>query len=206
MVRSPGGLDSVEFDLALASLRQERFRPEITIDEAPAPQRLAPHAVALTAEILDPADSEADAIATGRLVVLHDPEGVDSWAGTFRVVSYARADLEADLAGDHLLTSVGWSWLQDALAEEGAAHHSLGGTVTRVFSEGFGSLVDSGANGQIEIRASWTPDGPPEDLGRHARAWACVLSSAAGLIPEAAGVTRLGRPSTPQPGVMTTSP
>jgi hypothetical protein len=53
VVHSPGGLDSVDFDRALASLRQERFRPEITIVEAPAPQRLAPHAVALTAEILD---------------------------------------------------------------------------------------------------------------------------------------------------------
>lgn len=186
-----------DFDRALASLREQRYRPELIIDEAPAPQRLAPHAVALTAEILSPDDSEADPIATGRLVVLHDPDGVDSWEGTFRIVSFVRATLETDLATDPLLPSVGWSWLVDALAAEDAMGRALGGTVTRVTSEGFGTLGDPGdpVTGQIEVRASWTPQGDAGTVGAHARAWAALVAMAAGLVPTSAGVSRLARPA-----------
>lgn len=191
--------DQIEdFDRALASLREQRYRPELIVDEAPAPQRLAPHAVALTAEILSPDDPEIDPLATGRLVVLHDPQGVDSWEGTFRVVSFVRATLESDLATDPLLPSVGWSWLEDALSGEGAHVRALGGTVTRVTSEGFGTLGDSDGHldGHIEVRASWTPGDDASSIGRHARAWASLIAMAAGLVPSAAGVSRLERPST----------
>ncbi|MFM8773542.1 MAG: DUF3000 family protein [Actinomycetota bacterium] len=41
---------SAPFDAALESLRRVRYRPELSIDEAPAPQRLAPQAVAITAK------------------------------------------------------------------------------------------------------------------------------------------------------------
>ncbi len=187
-----------DFDTALASLRSQRYRPELIIDEAPAPQRLAPHAVALTAEILSPEDADADPIGTGRLVILHDPDGVDSWEGTFRIVSFVRATLESDLASDPLLPSVGWSWLIDSLAAEDAQVRALGGTVTRITSEGFGTLgqPQDPVTGQVEVRASWTPGEHAGEIGAHARAWAGLIAMAAGLVPTAAGVSRLARPAT----------
>jgi len=171
------------FEEALSSLRQVRYRSEVSVDESPAPQRLAPFAIALTAEVLD----EDDEVASGRLVLLHDPAGVDSWSGDFRIVAFARAELEPELAADPLLTSIGWTWLIEALESAGAESVALGGTVTRVTSEGFGSLSaypgEPGVRGQVEIRASWTPSGGPETMGRHARAWAAVIAQAAGLLP-----------------------
>lgn len=196
-----GSASGSDFDIALVSLREQRYRPELRIDEAPAPQRLAPHAVALSAEIPDPADPEGGELATGRLVVLHDPDGVDSWEGCFRVVTFARAALESDLASDPFLPSVGWSWLQEALSTNEAQVRALGGTVTRVTSEGFGSLADPDGvvTGQIEVRASWTPLDEPGDLGRHTQAWADLLATAAGLVPSGIGVTRLDRPANTSP-------
>lgn len=186
-----------DFEQALISVRSQRYRPELNIDEAPAPQRLAPFAVALSAEIPDATDPEGNEAATGRLVVLHDPDGVESWEGTFRVVTFARAALESDLATDPLLPTVGWSWLEEALEAEEAHVGALGGTVTRVTSEGFGSLADPGGlvTGQVEIRASWTPRDDPSRLGHHVQAWAALLATAAGLMPSGPGVTRIDRPA-----------
>src|SRR6185437_11858490 len=79
------------FARSVASLRPVRMRSEIKLAEAPAPQRLAPFALAMTAEVGDPRDDE---IASGRFVVLHDPAGQDSWQGCTRIVAYVRAELE----------------------------------------------------------------------------------------------------------------
>lgn len=53
-------------------------RSEIVIEEIPAPQRLAPFAYAVSADLTDPrlvdSDGEIEDIATGRFVLLHDPE------------------------------------------------------------------------------------------------------------------------------------
>ena len=88
-----------------------------------APRRLAPHSFALGVELADdvrtpvsPLDADVD--VTGRLVLLHDPDARDAWAGTFRMVGYLRAPLDVEQADDPLLLEVGWSWLTDAL--EGA--------------------------------------------------------------------------------------
>lgn len=166
-----------------------RYRAEVSVDESPAPQRLAPYAIALSAEVVD-AEEET---ASGRLVLLHDPAGVDSWSGVFRIVAFARAELEPELAADPLLTTIGWTWLVEALEANGAEYVALGGTVTRVTSEGFGSLSaypgDPGVRGQVEIRASWSPSGGPETMARHARAWSGVIAQAAGLLPMPVGVS-----------------
>lgn len=182
------GDEAADFRTALSSLREVRLRPEILLEEAPAPQRLAPYAIALSAEVV----VDEDELGNGRLVVLHDPEGQEAWEGTFRVVAFIRATLEPEMAADPLLAEVGWSWLVEALADHGAAHSALSGTVTRVTSESFGGLSDRPLEGQIEIRASWTPDDP--ELGPHARAWAEVLGQAAGLMPLPPGVAQLPRP------------
>ena len=45
--------EATPFDRVLTSLRSVQFRPEMSVEEGPAPQRLAPHAVALTAEFIE---------------------------------------------------------------------------------------------------------------------------------------------------------
>ena len=49
-------------------------RPGLSLAEVPAPKRLAPYAVAVSAEIVGADDEQ---VASGRFVVLHDPDGQD---------------------------------------------------------------------------------------------------------------------------------
>jgi hypothetical protein len=129
-----------------------------------------------------------DEVATGRLILLHDPDGHDAWEGTLRLVTYVTADLESDLASDPLLPAVAWTWLTDALDAHHAAHLAIGGTVTQTTSTKFGALAGPAAGSDLEIRASWTPlDG--DDLAAHLLGWCTLLSSTAGLPPP--GVTAL---------------
>lgn len=186
-----------EFLRALHALRDERLRPEVRLTEIPAPARIAPYAVALTAEVTgSPAggsggrtaeDGDDDA-ASGRFVLLHDPAGQAAWEGTFRVVTLVRATLDPETGSDPLLCEAAWSWVTEALAD--VDHRALGGTVTRVASESFGTLAEREAESEVEIRASWSPDG---DAGPHLAAWGALLCQAAGLPPLPAGVTALGR-------------
>lgn len=181
------------FTRAVEGLRAIRPREEIELEEVPAPQRLAPYAFAMSATVL----REEDEMATGRLVLLHDPAGHDAWAGgTLRLVTYVTAELEPELATDPLLPAVGWSWLIDALDSHGAAYVAIGGTVTQTISTRFGELAGPPAAGDIEIRASWTP--LDVDLATHLRAWCALLSSTAGLPPP--GVTALSERRSPGVG------
>jgi hypothetical protein len=177
-----------EFARALAALRAVTPRPEVAIEETPAPQRLAPYAVALSADVVSSVDPDTD-LATGRFVLLHDPAGHEAWDGTFRVVTYVRADLEPDIASDPLLTGVGWAWLTEALEAHRAEFAAESGTVTRVASESFGAIATEPSTAQIEIRASWSP--LDENLGAHVLAWCDLLCTTAGLPPVAPGVATL---------------
>ena len=189
---APADLPAV-FRRAVAGLSGVALRPELVISELPAPQRLAPHAVALHASVVRAGDELAD----GRLVVLHDPEGLDVWEGTTRCVAYVQAALDLEIASDPLLPGVGWAWLLEALDGAGAEHRAAGGTVTRTTSERFGALIDHPTVAEVEIRASWSPVG--EDLGPHLIAFGELLCTAAGLPPTPPGVvpmpaTRRKRP------------
>jgi Protein of unknown function (DUF3000) len=172
------------FRSALAGLLSVDLRPEITIHELPAPQRLAPYAIALHANVM----SGEDELAEGRLVVLHDPDGQDIWAGDTRCVAYVQADVDPEIASDPMLAGVGWSWLIEALSAAGATFTAEGGTVTRTTSERFGALVDHPVACDVEIRASWSPCG---DLGAHLVAFGEVLCHAAGLPPIPPGVVAI---------------
>lgn len=170
-------------------MRDVRLRPEVVLTEVPAPQRIAPHSLALTADVV----LAGEELATGRFVLLHDPAGQDAWEGTFRVVTFVRAELEPELGADPLLGQVGWSWLQECLAGTRAAAVAPGGTVTRVVSESFGSLAGRLPTVEVEVRASWTP--VDADLRPHLQAWADLLCTVAGLPPLPPGVAPLGRRS-----------
>lgn len=130
-------------------------------------------------------------MGSGRFVVLHNPDGHDSWEGTFRIVTFARAGLDVEMATDPMVTGVGWSWLMECLAAHQLDIAAASGTVTRVASESFGSMSDRPASAEIEIRASWTPT--DDALGDHLLAWGDLLCTAAGLPPLPAGVVPLGR-------------
>jgi hypothetical protein len=160
----------------------------VAISEIPAPSRLAPYAVALSGEVR----VAGEELASGRFVVLHDPAGQEAWEGPTRIVVFVHAPLDPQMAVDPLLPAVGWSWLTEALDLTGAPHLALGGTVTRVHSEKFGTLVDQAENAEVEMRASWSPVG--DDLTGHLCAFAEVLCTAAGLPPTAPGVVAI--PST----------
>jgi hypothetical protein len=188
---STGTTTPETFARAVAQLRAADPRREIELTELSAPRRLAPYAYALGATVTPrPA---ADEVATGRLVLLHDPAAPEPWDGDLRLVTYVSAELEPDLATDPLLADVGWSWLTDALAAHAAGYTALGGTVTQTTSTRFGDLSGSAPAADIELRASWTPTGgaaeAPADLGRHALAWFGLLAAAGGLPPP--GVTAL---------------
>lgn len=174
------------FRTAVAALRlalADPGRAGLVLHEVPAPRRLAPHAVAVAAEV----ERGDDEIASGRFVVLHDPAGQQGWRGDTRVVAFVQAEVDAEMAADAALGEVGWSWLTESLQERGADYTAAGGTVTRTVSARFGELsedplTDAEAS-EVEVRASWTPVGEQLDLVRHLGAWCDLLCATAGLPP-----------------------
>jgi hypothetical protein len=178
-----------EFVRALEQVHSARVRPEIVLTEVAPPARIAPYAVALTADVIGGPGQEDEELASGRFVLLHDPTVPEPWQGTFRAVTFARAEMEPEMGSDPMLGAVGWTWLTDALAAHGAEYTAAGGTVTRVVSESFAALADRPASVEMEVRASWTPLGP--DMASHLEAWADLLCTVAGLPPLPEGVTAL---------------
>lgn len=197
---------------ALGTLRKAQCRSELRLAEIPAPARLAPFAVALGAEVMAPGagapatpvhgpaamafapapasgDEDETELATGRFILLHDPDGSAVWDGEFRIVTYIRAELEPDMGNDQMLGTVAWTWLVEALENHKAAYRAAGGTATRVLSESFGTLAGRPGSIDIELRASWTPDS--SDVQAHLEAWSDMVCTFAGLPPLPDGVTAL---------------
>jgi DNA-binding PucR family transcriptional regulator len=143
--------------------------------------------VALEAEVR----AEDLELATGRFILLHDPEPPAVWEGSFRIVTYIRAQLEPEMGNDALLGSVAWTWLVEALEKHRAQHVAAGGTATRVLSESFGTLAGRSDTIDIELRASWTPTGP--QMGDHLEAWCDMVCTFAGVPPLPPGVAALPR-------------
>ena len=73
-----------------------------------------------------------------------------------RFLSHLKVKLEAETGADPLLGQVGWSWLVDSLRDAGADFRAEAGTVTRVLSEGFGSLAEDCGERAIGIVLSGT--------------------------------------------------
>jgi hypothetical protein len=172
-----------EFLLAVEGLSAVTPRREIVLGSLPAPARLAPHSHAVSATVYSAADQE---VGSGRLVLLHDPDGVDAWDGTLRVVIFATCELESEVARDPLLPEVAWSWLVESLSA--TDHTALGGTVTATASTRFGDISGPQHADDLEIRASWTPR--TADTAQHLRAFLKLLSTAAGLPPEGVSTIR----------------
>jgi hypothetical protein len=147
------------------------------------PQRLAPWTYAISTDVLGHDGSE---LATGRLVLLYDPDGAEAWDGELRLVAFASAELEADIATDPSLPEVCWSWLTDGLTDRGAEFLAAGGTVTQTISTRFGDLHGPRTAISIELRGSWTAR--TSDLAPHLLGFLDLLCTAAGLPPEGVSV------------------
>jgi len=176
------------FERVAAELRETRFRTDIAVREIPSPSGLAPFSIALAADVR-PDDDGDSAYGTGRFVLLHDPEEPSAWDGPWRIVAFAQAPLEPEIGTDPLLADVAWSWLVDALESRDAVYHSASGTSTKMLSKGFGGLAAEGDGAQIELRASWTPEGP---IRPHVEAWAELVGMLAGLPPGSEDVAVFG--------------
>lgn len=186
--------DAARFDRVSAAVCSVPTRAEVSLDQVPAPTRLASFGVALSAEVLDGDDE----LASGRLVLLHEPGGHEAWDGDYRCVAFVRASVETDVAADPMLPGVGWSWLLEALEAQAIEFVAVGGTVTSVVNESFGSMAHQPGGAEVEIRASWTPlidaGADAEAQARaNAQAWVDLMCTAAGLAPLPDGVVALPR-------------
>lgn len=168
------------FERAAEEVRTIAFRDDLRVREIPAPRGLAPHALALAADVRPEADDVDSPYGTGRFILLSDPDEPEAWNGAWRVVCFAQAPLEPEIGTDPLLAEVAWSWLLDALDSRGAGYDAAAGTATKTLSKGFGSLAHEGDGAQIELRASWSPTGSPTP---HVEAWAELVCMLAGLPP-----------------------
>lgn len=172
------------FRQAVTSMTSLKVRAEVRVEPLRPPQRLAPYSYAIAADVHG---GDGEELATGRLVLLHDPDGVEAWDGVLRLVAFASAELDPQMGVDPMLPAVGWSWLSGALDERAAAYRAAGGTVTQTTSTRFGDLAGPHTTIELEMRASWTAE--DADMTPHLRAFIDLLCAAAGLPPE--GVTVL---------------
>jgi hypothetical protein len=167
------------FDRAIAVVPPAR----ISMSVGPSPQRLAPHALTLLADVMDAEDT----IGSGRFVLLHDPAGHPGWRGTWRVVCYLRADVEEHMAADPLLPDVAWSWMTEAWGAHSVAFGDESGTVTCNQSRPFGEIGDRVPTADIEVRVSWTPQANADgliDVEANVNAWLHVMAAATATAQE----------------------
>lgn len=171
--------DAASFDACVASMRTVQSRPEILLEQLPAPSSLAPYSYAVGATVTA---ISGDEIGSGRLVLLCDPDGMQAWDGQLRIVVFATFEIEQEIAIDPLLAEVAWSWLTDALVGCDVGYTALGGTVTSTSSTRFGDISGPQRADDVELRASWTPT--EIELDGHLSAFLELLETAAGLPPE----------------------
>jgi hypothetical protein len=189
---SPNPQLPLPFAAACESMESVVFRSELTVRKIPSPSGVAPFSVALAADVLSASSATShtaeDSIhGAGRFILLYDPEEPASWGGAFRVVCFAQAPLENEIALDPFLADVTWSWLVDALDSRGAFYDNASGTATRTLSTGFGELTEQGDASQIELRASWSPR--EDDMSSQLQAWGELLCMLAGLPPSGEAVS-----------------
>jgi hypothetical protein len=177
-----------QFAAAALSLTEPALRSELETSQIPAPDRIAPWALAFAAQAPNPADTPMNR-GVGRIVFLHHPEQFDVWGSNMRVIAYGKSPLENDMGVEEDVAHYWWSELMRALNTHGATFTNEAGTVTKMSSTGMGSLANDPNSSEVEIRASWSPT--DDDLGKHFAAWQDIIASMAGFGMDGEGVTRL---------------
>ncbi|WP_276309453.1 DUF3000 domain-containing protein [Brachybacterium endophyticum] len=173
------------FSTAIEEMTRAPLRAEVQWAPIPAPGRMAPHTWAASGEVV----LHDEEVASGRLVVLHDPAGEETWKGEYRMVVLVQAQLEPEFAIEAMLGDVAWSWVTESLELFDAEARELGCTATRVVSQSYGALAGRASTVDVEMRVSWTPTS--SDLAPHFSAWTAMLAAAGGLPPAPAQVAPL---------------
>lgn len=163
-------------------------RAEILLEQIAAPKGIAEEAIAISASVIHADHSDADR-GVGRLVICKDSNYPEGWNSQFRIILYAKSPVEIDMGKDPLVDELPWNWLMDSLAASGCLFHSEAGTTTRILSTGHGSLTPQPQHAEIEIRASWAPEG--DDFGAHIRAFQELLALISGLPPSNSKVSHI---------------
>jgi hypothetical protein len=79
----------------------------------------------------------------------------------------------------------GWG---DALRSRSAGYSLEAGTITRIISQGYGSISGHSDHAELELRASWSPT--DNNFSAHLEAWQDLLCMMSGLPPES-GISRI---------------
>ncbi len=167
-----------EFRTALLSLREAPGHAGIEYEEVPPPRQLSPWSAALSLHTVK--EEHGAPLASGRFVILYDPDSQLGWDGNFRIVAQLRTSIDPEMSTDPLLTEAMWNWAYDCLEEAGAGFHSFTGTVTKEMSESFGGLTLTDSTFNVELRASWSPSTPY--LGEHFQGWLTLIGRVSGII------------------------
>jgi len=177
-----------QFAAAALSLGEPLLREELISEQIPAPEKIAPWALAFAAQAPNPADTPMNR-GVGRIVFLYDPEQHETWGSNMRVIAYGKSPLENDLGVEEDVAHFWWEELMRTLKSHGAKFSHEAGTVTKMTSTGMGSLANDPSASEVEIRASWSPQ--HDELGPHLAAWQDLIAAMAGFGIEGAGVTRI---------------
>jgi len=177
-----------QFAAAALSLGQPVLRSELNTSQIPAPEKIAPWALAFAAQAPNPADTPMNR-GVGRIVFLYDPEQFDTWGSNMRVIAYGKSPLESDLGIEEDVAHFWWEELVRALKNHNSKYSHEAGTVTKMTSTGMGSLSNDPSTSEVEIRASWSPQ--EDELGPHLAAWQDLIAGMAGFGIDGEGVTRL---------------
>lgn len=169
-----------EFRKRVADITNMPERDEIKLEQIAAPKGIAEEAVAISAEVIHADHSEVDR-GIGRLVLCRDSNFPEGWNSEYRIILYAKSPVEIEMGKDPVVDELPWNWLMDSLMTKMASFHSEAGTTTRVLSTGHGSLTPQPQHAEIEIRASWAPEG--EDFTAHVEAFQDLLALISGLPP-----------------------
>lgn len=177
-----------QFAAASLSLADPFLRQELNTAQIPAPDQIAPWALAFAAQAPNPADTPMNR-GVGRIVFLYDPEQYETWGSNMRVIAYGKSPLENDLGIEEDVAHFWWGKLMQALRMHGAQFSHEAGTVTKMTSTGMGSLANDPNASEVEMRASWSPQ--QDELGPHLAAWQDLIAAMAGYGMDGEGVTRL---------------
>lgn len=171
---------SEAFRMRLNGVSEVIERAEIHIEQIAAPKDIAEEAIALSAQVIHADHSDADR-GVGRIVICRDSNYPEGWNSEYRIILYAKSPVESEMGKDPVVDELPWNWLMDSLALKNAHFHSEAGTTTRVLSTGHGSLTPQPQHAEIEIRASWAPEG--DDFTPHVEAFQELLALISGLPP-----------------------
>lgn len=163
----------------VASLEITEVRPELEVVQIPSPKGLADDSLALSLNIRH--DSEEADHAVSRLVFAYSAEIPEGWNSSFRIIGYAKSPIDLEMARDEYLSSLPWEWLRESLIRNGAHFSHDAGTSTTVISTGHGALIGQPQHAELEIRASWSPEG--NSWQPHLVGWAEMVALIAGLPP-----------------------